>query len=218
MRKEIGMLVIFVLFATMGYAQQSLADDDDSVFIFRSTDDSHPKGYEYGGSITCLDGEYRVLMRGYDGRTMATEVDYPKLFVYLEGLRSQVPSNPTCSNEWEVLDGTYKGFSYEKSSSFAWVLFYPVIQASGSKGYTFRTTPKHHSSGYAYSVSITYLGGKYRVLLRGYGNRSAPKDSEYQDLFVCLERLQTEILSVEATGNEVAWDVYPGTFKGFHAP
>lgn len=220
MRERIGMIVFLTIFSMAGCTQQSLADDLG--FTFRSKDDAHSEDYEYGASINCLfddtgNGEYKVLMQAYGSRGMATEDAYPKMFVYLEELQSQVPSNPACLEEWHVLNGTYKGFIYA-SLSFDWTLFMPAILAAGNKGYTFRTTTEHHPREYAYAVSITYLSGKYRVLLRGYGDKSVPKDSEYQDLFIYLEGLQSALPSVETTGNEVDWYVSPGTFKGFYSP
>ena len=211
MQRKISTLMTVMLLAILCHVQQVTADD----FVFRAKEEAHPTGHEYGISITCLENQsntlsLQVLMRGYGGVEEATQDRYPRLFSYLNHLGTQLPEDRSCTEKWKVYNNTWKGFSYVEP--FPWQLFMPAI-LSADDSYAFRSTSEAHPKGYTYGVSITYLSGKYRVLVRGYSNNSKPLKEEWPELFVYKNSLISKVPPVNTPGEE--WDEWSNTWKGF---
>lgn len=210
MHKRIGMLVFFAVLALTGYAQQTLAED---AFTFRTKESVHPDGYEYGASIICLfndegTGKYEVLMQGYDSRGIATNINYPKLFICLDKLQLQIPLNPICSNEWETLDGTYKGFVYEPPSTILTLLM-PVILAAGQQEYKIQSTDKVRKG--FYSASITCLNGRWWRLGRSYSDLPIPIQENQPLVFQALDSMELPVSRSCST----EWETYQDQWVWF---
>ncbi len=93
--------------ATTATSKQKLVQGPD--FVFKTKPGPHPKKYAYGVSISCIQKRWQKLEQGYNGNPYTED---PVIMDYFKTLNRSILGTP-CSNEYEVLEGTYKGFKPE---------------------------------------------------------------------------------------------------------